>query len=140
MQRLQTGFFHAVLLLMMHHRSISTILGDISIARLLWFVELMTLLLWQLGCHHIAGVFVFQLDFSIHLTGWYLHGLGLLLQFFFARKVIRLPMVFHWRITHTWSSHLILGYDGMLCTILFPGWYTFWYLFIEAVILLLPAS
>ena len=59
---------------------------------------------------------------------------------FFARKVIRLPMVFHWRITHTWSSHLILGYDGMLCTILFSGWYTFWYLFIEAVILLLPAS
>ena len=59
--------------------------------------------------------------------------------FYFARKVIRLPLVFYWRITHTWSSLLILGYDGMLCTILFPGWYTFWYLFIEAVILLLLA-
>ena len=59
--------------------------------------------------------------------------------FNFARKVIRLPLVFHWRITHIWSSLLILGYDGMLCTILFPGWYTFWYLFIEAVILLLLA-
>ena len=29
---LQTGFFHAVLLLMLHHCSISTILGDIVIA------------------------------------------------------------------------------------------------------------
>ena len=32
-QRLQTGSFHAVLLLMMHHGSISTILSDTSIAR-----------------------------------------------------------------------------------------------------------
>ena len=59
--------------------------------------------------------------------------------FNFARKVIRLPLVFHWRIAHIWSSLSILGYDGMLCTILFPGWYTFRYLFIEAVILLLLA-
>ena len=57
----------------------------------------------------------------------------------FARKVIRLPLVFHWRITHIRSSLSILGYDGMMCTILFPGWYTFRYFFIEAVIPLLLA-
>ena len=47
--------------------------------------------------------------------------------------------MFHWRITHIRSSLSILGYDGMMCTILFPGWYTFRYFFNEAVIPLLLA-
>ena len=56
-----------------------------QVGEITWFVELMTLQLWLLRCHSIAGVFLFQLDPSIQLTGWYLHGLGLLLQFVILR-------------------------------------------------------
>ena len=45
----------------------------------------MTPQLWLPRHHCIAGVFLFQLDPLIPLTGWYLHGLGLLLQFVILR-------------------------------------------------------
>ena len=45
----------------------------------------MTPQLWLPSHHCIASVFLFQLDPSIPLTGWYLHGLGLLLQFVILR-------------------------------------------------------